>query len=338
MQAIHSDDTESKHWQSVRPVLDEVIAELKSADRDAVLLRFFSGDGYAALGAKLRISEDAARMRVERALDQLRLRLARRNVTSTAAALATVLSHHAVVAAPPALVSSVSGAALATAASGAWASVFFAMTKLQIGVASLLVIAGTTGFVLQARTNATLEHELSNLQTQGRDIAALRADSDRLAQNAAEVKSLRGDEAEFAQVDVDAAALHGRLKTVAQLQSGASDSGVVGTLDGAPVYDISKLTVKPKPTAQPQPKYPETLKASGVAGNVVLDFVIDSKGNVRNLRALKSTQAEFEAPAIEAVNQWKYSPASKEGSPVHTHVQMTMRFTTDPNEPKHGSH
>ncbi|MCX6954229.1 MAG: sigma-70 family RNA polymerase sigma factor, partial [Verrucomicrobia bacterium] len=70
-------------WARVRPVLDDVIGELGERDREAVLLRFFEGRDFAAIGARLQLSENAARMRVERALDKLHAQLARRGVTST---------------------------------------------------------------------------------------------------------------------------------------------------------------------------------------------------------------------------------------------------------------
>src|SRR5882672_2564349 len=58
-------------WDRLRPVLDDVMLQLNEADREAVLLRFFEGRPFADVGAKLRLSEDAARMRVERALDKM---------------------------------------------------------------------------------------------------------------------------------------------------------------------------------------------------------------------------------------------------------------------------
>ena len=132
------------HWEEIRPVLDEVLAELKTADRDAVLLRFFENDGYAEVGTKLRISEDAARMRVERALDRMRNRLARRGVTSTSVALATMLATQAGIAAPVGLVQSVTSTALAQAAGGVPAAglLQFMGTKTTLGVASLIWLAG----------------------------------------------------------------------------------------------------------------------------------------------------------------------------------------------------
>ena len=87
-------------WEHLRPVLDEAMHDLNHADRLAVLLRFFNNKSLREVGLALGLTENAARMRVERALDKLRLGLARKGVTSTAAALALALSGNAVNAAP----------------------------------------------------------------------------------------------------------------------------------------------------------------------------------------------------------------------------------------------
>lgn len=81
----------SADWNDLRPILDEVMLELPVTDRHAVLLRYFEQRNFLAIGKELDLSEDAARMRVARALDHLRERLASRGVKSTATALAGTL-------------------------------------------------------------------------------------------------------------------------------------------------------------------------------------------------------------------------------------------------------
>ena len=102
-------------WARLRPVLDAAMDALGERDREAVLLRYFEARPFAEIGATLRVSEDAARMRVERALEKLRRVLARRGVTSTGAALGVVLAQQAVGAAPVGLAGSVVNAAAAGA-------------------------------------------------------------------------------------------------------------------------------------------------------------------------------------------------------------------------------
>ncbi|MGO8700407.1 MAG: RNA polymerase sigma factor [Limisphaerales bacterium] len=99
-------------WLELRPVLDDVMHELNETDREAVLLRYFERKPLAEVGARLGLSENAARMRVDRALEKLRAKLSKRGITSTAAALAPMLAERAVDAAPVPLVAKVSKSAL----------------------------------------------------------------------------------------------------------------------------------------------------------------------------------------------------------------------------------
>src|ERR1039458_9575374 len=89
-------------WEQLRPVLDEVMHQLRETDREAILLRYLENQPFAEIGARCGLNENAARMRVDRALEKLRGLLARRGVM-TAAALASVISAHAVQVAPVSL-------------------------------------------------------------------------------------------------------------------------------------------------------------------------------------------------------------------------------------------
>src|SRR6266853_6860522 len=102
----------------VAPMLDEAINELGEADRTAILLRFFEQEDFRAVGQALGSNEDAARMRVTRALVKLEDFLKRRGVTTSAASLGVVLSANAVQAAPPGFAASLTVAALTNAAAG----------------------------------------------------------------------------------------------------------------------------------------------------------------------------------------------------------------------------
>src|ERR1051326_2950082 len=74
-QLLHSGSAEPE-WAELRPVLDDAMGVLDEADRGALLLRFFQGLDFRSVGTALGLSEDAARMRVSRALEKLRQLLA----------------------------------------------------------------------------------------------------------------------------------------------------------------------------------------------------------------------------------------------------------------------
>src|SRR5882724_5909729 len=88
-------------WGDAKPALDRAMGHLSERERDALLLRFFESRSFPEIGEVLQISEDAARRRVDRALDKLRVRLSREVAgTSTIAALAALLAESGATAAP----------------------------------------------------------------------------------------------------------------------------------------------------------------------------------------------------------------------------------------------
>ncbi len=129
---------------TVAPILDEAINLLGEEDRAAILLRFFEQRDFRSVGVALGSNEDAARMRVSRALEKLHALLSKRGVALSTAALAAGLAGEAVTAAPAALASTVAGAALAgsAAAGGTTIIKLITMTKIKAGIIGAVVLSG----------------------------------------------------------------------------------------------------------------------------------------------------------------------------------------------------
>jgi RNA polymerase sigma factor (sigma-70 family) len=328
----HDDSAAQLDWRQVRPVLDEALGELAENDREAILLRFFEGRDYASVGARLHLADNAARMRVDRALDKLRALLARRGVTSTTSALAAALANQAVAAAPVGLAATITGAALAggvavagsvATGTGAAVTTFMSMTKLQLGLSSALAVAGATGFVIQADTNAELRGEVARLRQDSTAIVTLQRENDRLARSAIEVAEMRGDDAEFTRLQEEANALRTHLAQLAR----AEEARVAAAKSNGVVFDISQLDRMPTPKFQARPQYPVEMRSAGVGGEVVVDFIVDRNGDVQKAYAARSSQREFEAAAVMAVSKWKFKPGQKGGGDVNTHMQVPIVFT-----------
>lgn len=206
-------------WERVRPVLDEAMLELKSLDREALLLRFFSKQGFTEVGRALGMSDDAAQKRVSRALDRLRQSLSRRGWTTSALTLAATLSAHSVHAAPAGLAASLAAGASAVAGvsvtAGTGLSVGFSqtitMTTLQkLMVGATLVVAVGTG-IYEAQQSALWRREAASLaaaqerltaqweeaersrESVARELAALRGAQSRSQAPSAELLRLRGE-------------------------------------------------------------------------------------------------------------------------------------------------
>ena len=87
MQEIaHAQEPPAPEWNGVEPLLNAALSALKPAEREAVLLRFLEGHSLAETGSFLGLTEDAARMRVTRAVEKMR-----RYLTSHGAAVTSVL-------------------------------------------------------------------------------------------------------------------------------------------------------------------------------------------------------------------------------------------------------
>jgi protein TonB len=96
---------------------------------------------------------------------------------------------------------------------------------------------------------------------------------------------------------------------------------------GMKVFDISMLDQTPVAKFQARPQYPFEMRRAGIAGEVVVDFIVDTNGDVQNAFALRSSQREFEAAAVQAVSKWKFKPGRKSGRDVPTHMQVPIVFT-----------
>ncbi len=144
-------------WGLIAEDVDKAVADLPATDRDALLLRFFSGKTHPEIAEILAISEEAAKKRVQRGLDALQVLLTSRGAATasvvTAVTLAGALSRHAVQAAPPSLAGTVTSAVAAKGAGAAVAVKGAAMTAAKvkaglIGVAAVGVIVGSAGVAM----------------------------------------------------------------------------------------------------------------------------------------------------------------------------------------------
>lgn len=185
-------------WSQLEPHLDEAVAALPDADRQAILLRYFENKSLREIGASLGTSDDAAQKRVSRALDHLRTFFLRRGLTVTAASLATDLSAHATLTAPAALSGSI---ATATSALGAAtlpsAATLVAktalMTTLQKSLATATLVAVGGIALYEVVTISRQRRELAQLESRSTvltaDLARTRAEQTATAQRLANVES-----------------------------------------------------------------------------------------------------------------------------------------------------
>ncbi|MGC4073637.1 MAG: energy transducer TonB [Nibricoccus sp.] len=117
----------------------------------------------------------------------------------------------------------------------------------------------------------------------------------------------------------------GRPTGVMNIPAGRPGTGI-GTNIGN-IFNLKDLDQQPQVRGvQAKPNYPFEMRRAGLNGEVVLRFVVDPNGDVRDVEVMRSTQREFEAAAQQAVLKWKYKPGRKGGKAVAVRMQIPIVF------------
>jgi RNA polymerase sigma factor (sigma-70 family) len=177
-------ETETDVWPQIAPLLDAAMANLSEADYHAVVLRFFDGKSMKEVGAALGASEDAAKMRLNRAVEKLRGFFIKRGVVVPATVLTAAISANSVQAAPAVLAMTATAVAFANGATasvstltlikGALKVMAWTKTKTTIVVSVVVVLAAGTGL----QTLALIKKHLNQQQAAKQIVVPGRAWSD----------------------------------------------------------------------------------------------------------------------------------------------------------------
>jgi RNA polymerase sigma factor (sigma-70 family) len=151
--AMQNNPTEEIAWNEISPVLDEALNGLDDTDRQVVLMRFFEQKTMADLARILDVSEDAAKMRVSRAIGRLRTRLSSLGAACSATLLGTLLYERSVEAAPSGLaptLATIRIAAPAGLAGGLIGLISGPPAAKLLPLAAAILVAGTALLLLHA--------------------------------------------------------------------------------------------------------------------------------------------------------------------------------------------
>ena len=96
---------------------------------------------------------------------------------------------------------------------------------------------------------------------------------------------------------------------------------------GMDIFDINDLEKKPMARRQMPPRYPSKAKRIGLEGFVLAEFIVDRNGDVESVEIKDSSDSAFEAPTIEAIRNWKFTPGEKDGRTVRTRVRVRIPYT-----------
>lgn len=168
MQSL-SDESGPEVWPQIAPLLDDAMAKLGQKDRDAVVLRFLEGKSLQEVGAAMGASEDAAKMRVNRALEKLRKLFSKRGVVLTTPLIAGAVSASSVQAAPAGLAVTVTAltapeavvtVSMTTLVKGTIKIMNYTKLKLAVGISAGILVAGGVATVALSGDSANRQPQV----------------------------------------------------------------------------------------------------------------------------------------------------------------------------------
>jgi len=92
------------------------------------------------------------------------------------------------------------------------------------------------------------------------------------------------------------------------------------------VFRVGQGVREPKRIAGGMPEYSALARSARIQGVVVLEAVINERGEVGRIKVLKSIPL-LDAAAVGAVQEWRYTPTLLNGVPVSVLLTITINFT-----------
>jgi TonB family protein len=93
-----------------------------------------------------------------------------------------------------------------------------------------------------------------------------------------------------------------------------------------PVFKMGKGVTPPRVIYQPEPEFSEKARAAHYQGTCVLSLVVGEDGIPRNITVTTPIGMGLDEKAVEAVTNWRFEPARKDGNPVAVQIAVEVDF------------
>jgi len=103
---------------------------------------------------------------------------------------------------------------------------------------------------------------------------------------------------------------------------GAGSGGGIG----GGVFRVGGGISAPQPVLTPDPEYTDEARRAKTQGTCTLWLIVDAVGRPRDIRVLHGLGFGLDAKAMEAVQQWRFDPALKDGKPVSVQISIEVEF------------
>jgi protein TonB len=95
---------------------------------------------------------------------------------------------------------------------------------------------------------------------------------------------------------------------------------------GGGVFHVGGGVSAPKAVFAPDPEYSEEARKAKYQGTCVLWLIVGPDGHPRDIKVARTLGLGLDEKAIEAVKQWKFEPAMKDGKPVAVQINVEVSF------------
>jgi TonB family protein len=99
-----------------------------------------------------------------------------------------------------------------------------------------------------------------------------------------------------------------------------------GANTGGGVFRVGGGVSAPNPVYKPEPEFSEEARKAKYQGAVTVVCVVGPDGRVRDVQIARPLGMGLDEKAIEAVKQWRFEPAKKDGVPVAVRIQIDVDF------------
>ncbi len=112
-----------------------------------------------------------------------------------------------------------------------------------------------------------------------------------------------------------------------RLEAAQPDGGVPASPEGLRQAPQEGEAVEPAVKLfAPPPAYPQADWVAAIEGDVSLEAAIDAEGRVVAVEVVQGVSPGLDAAAVQALERWRYRPATRGGEPIRSVQRLTFRF------------
>jgi periplasmic protein TonB len=95
---------------------------------------------------------------------------------------------------------------------------------------------------------------------------------------------------------------------------------------GGGIFRVGGGVSAPSPIYKPEPEYSPEARQAKLQGTVILALIVGIDGKAHGIQVARSLGLGLDERAIEALRQWRFEPAKKDGKPVPVAVDVEVSF------------